>query len=745
MSNDMKNILEYKSLKVEADRLKISEVLIKELLKFNFEEDYLKEGDLQIENASQITFNSCVIENYTETRIISESNRPNRSGVPQGSKKISEFNVWDYKLSFDKEFQNSTDNHDILESHHAIGCDTCKQQGKIRCSSCRGSGDVTCSSCNGRGEKQCSNCNGRVDIECWSCSGKGTKETGYGENKRTERCSSCSGRGSNKCTSCGNGFITCSSCSGSGKVTCYTCQGSGEVTCYQCDGNRTMDHYFIASANFINLSQTLYLTNPYPGFDQNKSKTTNFNIQNKLFDIQEPRFKESHFNDIKSSPFYRQITSFLDFTNNDRTKLITSRITCFENKYFEVTFNFYGEKYTLFLDKNFENSYYNGKKPSDQYELDLLKKSINTTVKNELGVTKKTIQKLSKYDFISISEKEIISAIEDTEYVYEAFDEFKKKNYSTAENTLRLVSDLKKSEDDYTKLRKKLNRTYFINTTIFGLVGAIFICYKLFEKDFEFKIIQFSILLGIIFVCSLINKVTKNIHYSRWLVVLLISIQFFYITNIEIVKGNEIKTENQKIENFEEFKKDKIIISIDNNVESLFSFKNFPRAIDGEAILLDEHQNVDDFNYYIVVKPGFVERWYRSEVTLPNLVVKEQRFVYSEYDLKKILMTNPNPNDQIILRDGEKRLEFYAKIRDLYFVELVAIEYMFNNPESFENKKTYVVNMPKYIYELLKQHKSIEKYSFSNIPSKPIYKSDFFTNATDSTVAKMKADSIAAK
>ena len=76
-------------------------------MKFNFEEDYLKEGDLQIENASEITFNSCVIENYTETRSISESNRPNRSGVLQGSKRISEFNVWDYKLSFDKEFQNS--------------------------------------------------------------------------------------------------------------------------------------------------------------------------------------------------------------------------------------------------------------------------------------------------------------------------------------------------------------------------------------------------------------------------------------------------------------------------------------------------------------------------------------------------------------------------------------------------------------------------------------------------------------
>ena len=201
-----------------------------------------------------------------------------------------------------------------------------------------------------------------------------------------------------------------------------------------------MDHFFIVSASFINLSQTLYLTNPYPGFDQNKSKATNFNIQSKLFDIKEPRFKESHFNDIKSSPFYRQITSFLDFTNNERTKLIASRITCFENKYFEVTFNFYGEKYTLFLDKNFENSYYNGKKPSDQYELDLLKKSLESSVKNDLKITKKTIEQLSRYDFIDISEKEIINAIEDTEKIYQAYAEFINKKYSSSEEPKNVLS-----------------------------------------------------------------------------------------------------------------------------------------------------------------------------------------------------------------------------------------------------------------------------------------------------------------
>jgi hypothetical protein len=550
----MKEILDFKSVKAEADRLKISEVLKKELLKFDFEEDYLKEGYLQIENASEITFYSCVIENFTDTRSINESKRPNRSGVPQGSKRISEFNMWEYKLSIDKEFQNSTDNYDILESHHAIGCGACKQQGEIRCSICRGAGDENCFSCKGRGEKKCDKCNGKVTILCWTCSGKGFKETGYGEDKRTERCSSCSGRGSNNCFLCNNGYTTCLTCKGNGKVMCNRCEGSGEVTCYQCAGNRTMDHFFIVSASFINLSQTLYLTSPYPGFDQNKSKLNNFNIQNKLFDIQEPRFNERHFNEINSSPFYRQIITFFDFINNERTKLIASRISLFENKYFEVAFIFYGEKYTLFLDKNFENSFYNGKKPSDQYELDLLKKSIECSVKNELSITRKTIQKLSKYEFIDISENEIINAIENTEIIYEAFDQYKSNNYSLAEKSLRLVSDFKKSEEDFINLRKKLNKIYFINTTLFGLIGSIFISYKCFDKDYEFKIIQFSFLFGIFFICWLINRVTKNIQFARWLILVLFAIQLLGINYIEIKQDDKINSENALENNFFSFK-----------------------------------------------------------------------------------------------------------------------------------------------------------------------------------------------
>lgn len=554
MASNFKDIFEYKASKIEADKVKILSVIKTELSKFNFEDDYLKEGGLEIISCNEINFHTCTLENFTDTRSISEANRPNKYGVQVGSKRISEFNSWDYNLSYSKEFQNSDDNHSIEESHHAIGCSTCKQHGKIRCSSCRGAGDITCSSCSGRGEKQCSSCSGRGETKCWSCSGKGTIETGYGDNKRIERCSSCSGRGYKPCSNCRNGFVTCSSCSGRGRVTCYTCHGSGEVTCYQCQGYRTMDHYFIVNAKFINLHQRLFVTNPFPGFDNSSANEVGFAIQNKLFTFKEHRFKDGYFEQLQSHPLFRQICSFFDFKDSDKTKLISSRITFFENKYFEVSFAFYGETYTIYLDKNLSKSYYGGKKPSDQYELDLLNKSLKSASNNELDIAKKTIQKLAKYDFISINEKYIIAAIDDTQNIYEAKNEIDNRNYSYAESTLRLVSDEKKNESDYERLIKRLNRIYFSNTTIVGLISFGAIYFKLIDKDSQFTLLNILLSIGILITCWLVNRAARSIHWSRWFVLLLFGVQFFGIIYYENKAGDKIRSEKALQESFDSFK-----------------------------------------------------------------------------------------------------------------------------------------------------------------------------------------------
>jgi hypothetical protein len=554
MTTNFKEIFEYKASKIETDKAKILSVINTELSKFNFEDDYLKEGGLEIILCNEVKFHTCTLENFTDTRSISETNRPNKYGVQVGSKRISEFNSWDYKLSYNKEFQNSDDNHSIEESHHAIGCGTCKQHGKIRCSNCRGAGDITCSRCSGRGEKQCSSCSGRGETECWSCSGKGTKETGYGDNKRIERCSSCSGRGYKPCSSCRNGYVTCSSCIGRGRVTCYTCHGSGEVTCYQCDGYRTMDHYFIVNAKFINFHQRLFVTNPFPGFDNSRANEVDFTIQNKLFEFKESRFNDGYFEQLQSHPLYRQICAFFDFKDSDKTKLISSRITFFENRYFEVSFAFYGETYTIYLDQNLSKSYYGGKKPSDQYELDLLNKSLKSASNNELDIAKKTIQKLSKYDFISINEKYIVAAIDDTQNIYEAKNEIDNRNYSYAESTLRLVSDEKKNESDFERLIKRLNRIYFTNTTIVGLISFAAIYFKLIDKDSQFTLWNILISIGILIICWLVNRATRSIHWSRWLVLLLFGMQFFAIIYYESKEGDKIRSEKALQASFDFFK-----------------------------------------------------------------------------------------------------------------------------------------------------------------------------------------------
>jgi len=744
MNANLTSILEYKTSKVEVDKLKFLDVLNKELLKFNFEEDYLKEGTPTIENASEVTFYTCLIENFTDTRSMSESNRPNRSGVPMGNKRFSEFNIWDYKLSYKKEFHNSSDSHDITESHHAIGCGTCKQQGKIRCSSCRGAGDVTCSSCSGRGQKQCSNCNGRVDIKCWSCSGKGTKETGYGENKRTERCSSCSGRGSNKCTRCSNGFITCSTCSGGGKVTCYTCNGSGEVTCYQCDGCRTMDHYFIVTASFVNLSQSLFLTNSYPGFDQNKSQINNFNIQNKLFDICENKFKEGYFEEIRTSPFYSQITSFFDFTNNESSKLIKSRINFFENKYSEVTFSFYGEKYVLYFDKNLDHSYYGGKKPSDQYELDLLKKALQSSVKNELSVTKKTIQKLAKYDFISISEKEIISAIEDTENIYEAHNEYKSKNYSSAESILRLVSNIKKSEDDFVLLRKKLNRVYFINTLILWIIGSPFIFYLLQDKAIDFVFLNVSIAVGLLLFSLLLNKGIKNIHYARFIVIVLLGVHFLLLNNFIDTNGEKIlsqgiiqEREQTVLQDFNTFKSNHYIFHYepegkDNRDDKILFLKNSGYDFTNSPLILIEQTSISNRRYFL--EKGITEKMVYSSV--PDKVVKSRTYLRMTGNIDESIASHNDYNLSVRLQEFYGGPEFYIPIKDISFYDEVGIKCLEDDISLYKEQIFDTIYIPTFIYEKIKNGEDITKYNLKSIPAKAFRNSSEF----DKEVEKWKQE-----
>lgn len=514
MENKLIEILSLKPEKKQSDFPDILNAILANIKKFDFDDDYLQEGKIEIVSASECTYYTSLLENFTETRSINKIRVPNDSGVLIGNKDVLQFNVWDYSLKFENDFKNFVDTYEIEESHFASGCPTCKQFGKIRCSRCNGSGDITCKSCSGRGENQCGNCYGKGETKCFWCSGKGTKESGYGEKKIIERCNSCSGRGVNPCTRCSNGYITCYNCSGSGKESCYNCSGSGEVICVECDGFKTLDNYYEVTSHFINISQNIYLNNPYSGFDSLKAKNASFNIQKIIFDLREERFKEDYFKSINSSPFYNQITTFFSFINDNNTKLIASRIIFLENKYNEVVFKFYGEVYKIYFDKNFDKSYYDGKKPSDQYELDLLKKVLSSTINDELEISKKTFEKLLKYDFIDICESQMISNIEDTLKIYNSVDNYSNKKFTVSEKILKTVNKSKVSENDFLKIKSKLLFVYSLITFCIGLIGLFLI--GLCLNGFSLELLAFHTFIAVTFliISLVLNIYIRNLYFS---------------------------------------------------------------------------------------------------------------------------------------------------------------------------------------------------------------------------------------
>ena len=348
---NVNSILTLKSSKKEFSKSDILSALKKKFSGYKFDKDYINEGEFDIISSELITYYSCDLENFSDNRIVTAGLRPNNTGVEFSNKYISDFNPWDYKLNFKREFNETTDTHLIKESHHAVGCYICRERGKVDCSRCRGVGNLPCNSCQCTGKKDCSSCSGTTMKRCSSCSGKGFRESGYGANKTTENCSYCNGRGTSPCTTCKNGKVTCTTCDGKGRVSCFTCYESGEVTCHQCDGYKSMDHYFVVNADFKNVKLGLLISYPYPGFDLQKAESNAFEIQKKLFDCSESRFKDDYFKEIELHPLYSQIVNFFSFGDSQSIRLIKSRFTLFENTYIEVNFKFYGENYIVFFDE----------------------------------------------------------------------------------------------------------------------------------------------------------------------------------------------------------------------------------------------------------------------------------------------------------------------------------------------------------------------------------------------------------
>lgn len=627
----IKNIKELLNLKTEIIELNKNEIILHlndQLSKLNFDDTYTNEGNLVIYSSNKINFYTAKLDNFTETRNINESSYPNSDGIPLGKRKMTDYDPWEYILKYDYSFIDHEKNIEIEDSHHAVGCISCKQKGRIRCYKCSGNGDLKCDDCNGRGEISCSTCNGNGETSCWSCWGRGTVKKGFGDNERTVNCSGCGGRGKNPCSSCRGGYINCSYCSGRGTKSCYVCDGSREVDCDECDGYKSIDHWFVVNSKFKTNFEKIFLTQPLVGFDLNVAKINNFSFEKIVFELAESSFSQNYFNIISEHQSYNRIVDFFDYKNTTQTKLISSRISIYQNTYIEVKFSFYQEDYILYFDETFKNSYYSTKKPSDQYELDLLNQFLTKISNNDLISAKKTVQKLSEFKFININEKLLEHQINLTEAIYEANDEILNRNYTVAEKVLNEIKHDKNHSEDYIKLKRKLNRTYFKNTSLFSLLLILFIIFKLLDKNNQFLVFNVAVASTILLTSYLLNYLFRNIHVSRYVVSFLFLFQIIYIFYAERQNGSKLNSENYLKKKYIQYDKKRAY------QDSIFKQLGILNA--SENLLQEESKNSfkSPENLYLIA------RIYYLKAFDSILLYKRVEFNMDNYD-KKIGSSNP--------------------------------------------------------------------------------------------------------
>lgn len=144
----------------------------------------------------------------------------------------------------------------------ALGCKKCQEVGSFLCDICEGDKQIDCPTCDGFGELNCRNCGGsgayeqdcpachRGMINCDACSGRGHH---YGKDSNKYDCRQCDGTGNKtctrcggaatetkKCTKCSNGNIPCQTCRTQKKVKCTKCNPEGRILCPTCSGNKSV-------------------------------------------------------------------------------------------------------------------------------------------------------------------------------------------------------------------------------------------------------------------------------------------------------------------------------------------------------------------------------------------------------------------------------------------------------------------------------------------------------------------------
>tara|TARA_B110000090_G_scaffold136036_1_gene149695 strand:- start:2307 stop:4388 length:2082 start_codon:yes stop_codon:yes gene_type:complete len=540
------------------------------LVKSGIQDEYIDDGNLLVNKAVEHLGYDVLLSRFLESRFLIEDHVPNKHSVPKRIISEDSVDIWEHDFKFKNHFVESKENVILEDTQHAKSCGGCRETGKNTCYTCSGSGSNTCSTCSGRGENKCSNCYGNGETRCIWCSGSGRITEGSGDSQKVRNCRQCHGRGVNPCNSCRNGYVGCTTCSTQGKVTCSICSGDGDVTCGTCDGYKTLNHFYRLHVIFNNQSSWFSATEFEENHSVDKLKDVNLKIRSKIDEIIKSEISVGDLKSIESTKIKNKVDEFFvwEMTKEDKFRNLQDKIELFNKTILEVEFVLHGRAYTLYLNKKQDKYFFNSSLPSDFYEVDLISVAYNRLKEDDFVGAIKIIQEISKFEGTQIGESELISFIQNTIELKNAYDDYSSKKIIGSEKTIKKIKEEYKKELPYLFLRKHLNAVYnkasllsfayitlplsillhfaldsvvlpqLLSVTLGSILVAIILNYAFRRKLAAGIIVQILFLVGITLVFSNFSHNPKSILSDRALTIELN--RLMKVSDLAVVDGDTL-------------------------------------------------------------------------------------------------------------------------------------------------------------------------------------------------------------
>lgn len=189
----------------------------------------------------------------------------------------------------------------------------------------------------------------------------------------------------------------------------------------------------------------------------------------------------------------------------------------------------------------------------------------------------------------------------------------------------------------------------------------------------------------------------------------------------------------KNLKDFEEFKKDKIILYAENpNLNPIFRFKNTMTKVStysNELILIGKTWELR--RRYLLPK-GVKVKMSKSNKSISNssdwkMISSKDKITNSKIFINE--MGDTNIDYMIRNRDLEKSVmlqewgggpSFSVRLKNIEYYDEIGVSYINNDFESFKKFDSGVIFLPTFIYNKLLNNKNVKGFTLKNIPTKSI-------------------------